>query len=392
MTIMGFAQRLPVHFYTDLQDVVRAATEQAGFAALLTDDPEDVAYLTGFFHHPCERPVAVLLPVDGPAVLLLPELEAEHAQVQNAAAELIAYPEFPGIREPFAFLTDRAHGRVGFPPSMSVGRLELVRAALPGAELSPTDLVMRMRYRKRPEEVALHQEAARITDLMLVEGRKLVEDAIAAGGELPSEAELAAHVSSVGTGTMYADHDDVVVVSFLAGGLVYAARNSARPHGLPSAYRLRPGDTFVLSLGCAVGGRFVEGERTFVLGEPTAEQERYYTAVQQAQQTGTEALRPGLTCAEANKICLDVIRSAGLGQYLRHRQGHGIGLGMHEPPWLEDGDPTVLEPGMVVSNEPGIYVPDHGGYRISDSMLITEEGARPFTAYPRGLADVIVPV
>lgn len=89
-------------------------------------------------------------------------------------------------------------------------------------------------------------------------------------------------------------------------------------------------------------------------------------------------------------MCLDVIRAAGLAEYLRHRQGHGIGLGMHEPPWLADGDDTPLEVGMVVSNEPGIYIPGHAGYRISDSMLITADGARPFTSYPRSLDEVVV--
>jgi Xaa-Pro aminopeptidase len=275
---------------------------------------------------------------------------------------------------------------------MSVSRLAEVTKALPDAALAETDVVTRARLRKRPEEIALHAEAARITDLMLVAGRTLVEEALAAGGELPSEAELARHVGSVGTGVMYAEHADVVVVSFLAGGLVYAGRNSAHPHAPPSGYRLRPGETFMLSLGCAVGGRFVEGERTFILGEPTPEQRRYYEAVRAAQQAGADALAPGLRCSEANQRCLDVIRDAGFGDYLRHRQGHGIGLGMHEPPWLEDGDDTVLEVGMIVSNEPGIYVPEHGGYRISDSMLIAEDGARPFTSYPRSLDDVVVPV
>jgi Xaa-Pro dipeptidase len=85
-----------------------------------------------------------------------------------------------------------------------------------------------------------------------------------------------------------------------------------------------------------------------------------------------------------------VIRDAGLGQYLRHRQGHGIGLGMHEPPWLEAGDDTLLEVGMVVSNEPGIYIPGHAGYRISDSMLVTATGSEPLTAYPRGLDDCTI--
>jgi Xaa-Pro aminopeptidase len=384
-------QRLAVDFYTELQNDIRAALAEAGLDAMLADDPEDVAYLTGFFHHPCERPVAVLLGVDGSTTLLLAELEREHAQAQRSAARIVAYPEFPGIRPPFEHL-GAVKGRVGYAGSMSVARLAEVAAAFPGTTLVQTDVVTRARLVKRPEEVALHAEAARITDLMLVAGRTLIEQALAAGGELPSEAELAGHVSSVGSRTMYAEHTDVVVVSPLAGGLVYAGPNSAHPHGLPSGYRLRPGDSFVLSLGCAVGGRFVEGERTFVLGEPTDLQRRYYEAVREAQQTGTEALRPGIRCAEVNKACLDVIRGYGLGEYLRHRQGHGIGLGMHEPPWLEDGDDTVLVPNMIVSNEPGIYVPGHGGYRISDSMLVTEDGARPFTAYPRGLDDVIVPV
>ena len=85
-----------------------------------------------------------------------------------------------------------------------------------------------------------------------------------------------------------------------------------------------------------------------------------------------------------------MIREAGFGSHLRHRQGHGIGLGMHEPPWLEDGDPTLLEPGMIVSNEPGIYIRDHAGYRISDSMLVTATGSEPLTSYPRSLDDCVI--
>jgi Xaa-Pro aminopeptidase len=391
---VGFDQRLPADFYTGVQEDMRVALAGEGLDALLTDDPEDVAYLTGFFHHPCERPVAVWLAVDGTTALLLPELEVEHAQTQHTAAEPVVYPEYPGVVRPFDVLADAVPsvGRAGHPGSIAVERLGLIRDAFPATAFVQTVVAVRARMRKRPEEMALHQEAARITDAMLAAGRSLVEEAIATGGELPSEAELAAHVTSYGSATMYAEHENVVVVSPLAGGLVYAAENSARPHGLPSARRLRPGDTFMLSLGCAVGGRFVEGERTFLLGEPSVLQRRYYEAVREAQEVGGASIRPGLRCAEANRVCLDVIRAAGLARFLRHRQGHGIGLGMHEPPWLEDGDPTVLEAGMIVSNEPGIYVTGHAGYRISDSMLVTDDGAAPFTGYPRALDDVVIPV
>jgi Xaa-Pro aminopeptidase len=390
-----FEQRLSAQFYTRVQSDIRNRLIAAGLDGAVFDHPDDVAYLTGFFHHPGERPVAVYLPAgEGSAVLLVPELEREHAEWQHAHAYLVSYPEFPGIRSPWEYLAEAvtAPSRLGVSAAVSLARYRTLQQLWPAADLADTDAVTTARLRKYPEEVALHAEAARITDLMLVAGIELITEAIAQQRPLPSEAEIAGHVGSVGTSTMYAEHSNVVVVGLLAGGLVYAGANSAKPHGLPSGYRLQPGDTFMLSLGCAVGGRYVEGERTFLLGEPTAEQRRYYEVIRLAQQTGSDALRPGLTGAESNKVCLDVIRDAGFEKYLRHRQGHGIGIGMHEPPWLEDGDSTVLDEGFVVSNEPGIYIPGHAGYRISDSMLITADGARPFTSYPKALDDAVVAV
>nr|MDT0658133.1 Xaa-Pro peptidase family protein [Micromonospora sp. DSM 115978] len=385
--------RLPTTFFTALHERVRTALDAAGLDALLLDDPLDVAYLTGFSHFPNERPVAAYLDRRGGSPLLLvPDLEREYAADQRAVAELVVYPEFPGERSPFAVLRDAvpaAPGRAGYAESTSVGRVAGFGAAFPDTRWEASDVVGTLRLRKEPAEIALHVEAARIADAMLAEGARLVADA-AGAGPLPTETELAAHVTRFGTALMYAEHDDVVVVPMLTGGLVYGGANSAQPHRLPGGDRLRPGEPFMLSLGCAVGGRFVESERTFLLGTPTAEQRRYYEVVREAQQVGTEALRPGVRCADANRVCLEVIRSAGLGEFLRHRQGHGIGLGFHEPPWVAPGDDTVLEPGMVLSSEPGVYVPGHAGYRISDTVLVTGDGPRRLTGYPRDLTDVVI--
>ena len=389
---MAFSQRLAPHFYDTVQHTLRDAMELAGLDALVSDHPEDVAYLSGFFHHPCERPVIAHLDIDGRLTLLVPELERQHAQEQHSNATLVTYPEFPGLRPPLTFLQEAVkHGfRVGVPDSMSLGRHRALQEAFPSSAMVHSDLIDKARRTKRPEEVALHQEAARITDVMLRSGIELVAQTVKQGGTLPSEAELAAQVASMGQDVMYKEHSDVVVTSFLAGGLVYSGANSAKPHGLPSAHRLCRGEPFMLSLGCAVGGRYVEGERTFILGEPTKDQVHYYETIRDAQQHGVDTLRPGITCAEANRLCLDVIRDAGLGTYIAHRQGHGIGLGMHEPPWLEDGDDTVIEPGFVLSNEPGVYIPSHGGYRVSDSMIITPDGARPLTSYPKDLDSIVI--
>lgn len=394
-TLARFDQRLGPDIFDTVQANVREQMAQAGLDVILTDSAEDVAYLTGFFHHACERPVAVWLDVAGDCVLLLPELEREHAESQGTRAALLPYPEYPGLLSPFAVLANSVGGhglRIGHTTQMIYERLAAAQAELPDDELLPTNIVTRARYRKLPEEIALHAEAARVTDAMLEAGVEFVAKAIAEGGMLPTEAELAGHVTQFGVQTMYNDHENVVVVSPLAGGLVYAGANSAFPHGLPSSYRLKRGDSFMLSLGCAVGGRFVEGERTFILGCPTPEQRRYHDVVELAQRIGGDAISPGVECREADQVCLAVIREAGLGHYIRHRQGHGIGLGMHEPPWLESGDSTVLQEGMIVSNEPGIYIPGHAGYRISDSMLVTAEGSRPLTTFGRGLDACVIPL
>ncbi|MEO3867758.1 Xaa-Pro peptidase family protein [Nonomuraea sp. B12E4] len=389
---MTFSQRLPDTFYDTALSQVRAEMAADGVAALVLDDPLDVAYVTGFQHFPNERPVACWLPLEGGPVLLVPDLEREYAQDQRVRAEVRAYPEFPGRRSPFAVLAGQvpAVATAGHAPATSVARARALAEAFPATRWSVSDAVGRARLRKLPEEVVLHEEAARIADAMIQAGVELVRSAVEDGGELPTETDLAAHVISFGSRLMYAEHEDVVVVPMLTGGLVYGGPNSAQPHRLPGGDRLKAGETFMLSLGCAVGGRFVESERTFVIGEPTQRQARYYEAVREAQEIGTEALVAGVSCEAANRRCLAVIEEAGLAEHIRHRQGHGIGLGFHEPPWLSDGDDTVLAPGMILSSEPGVYVPGHAGYRISDTVLVTEQGPRRLTAYPRELTDIII--
>jgi Xaa-Pro dipeptidase len=384
-------QRLSRDTYRRIQDGVRARMEAAGFDGLLVDDHHHVAYLTGFFHFPNERPAAVWLTAKQ-CLLLVPALEADHAQKQNTAAEFVVYPEFPGLEDAFSILLSQVKptGRIAFSPITPVGRVEKFRRYAPGADWVMSEIVEDARLIKLPEEIVLHREAARISDAMVEAGLKLITDAMAAGAPLPSEAELASHVTRFGVSTMYAEHEDVVVGQMLAGGLVYTGKNAAFPHGLPSAERVKPGETFILSLGCAVGGRFAESERTFVMGEPSAEQRRYFDVAARAQAVGTDALVAGRPCSEANRICLAVINEAGMGQYLRHRQGHGIGIWLHEPPWIADGDDSPLAEGMIVSSEPGLYIPGHGGYRISDTVLITAAGPERLTTRPRTLEHCII--
>ena len=386
--------RLPDSFYTTVRSRLSEALDACGLDGFLATSPADVAFLAGFFYIATERPVYLWMPREGEPLLVIPRLDEEYAAQQRVRVPIVTYFEYPGVvsaeQTLAAALPRRGERRIGVSAGLSLGAFEALSRALPGSTLVTTDAVAQLRLRKFPEEIPLHEAAARICDEMLAAGRALIEDALSSGTALPREDEIARHVIGYGTDRMYADYDMVVYTTKLAGGLVYAGPNSALPHGLPTRRRIQPGDTLILSLGTAVASRFVESERTFIIGEPTAEQERYYEADRQAQEIGTAAMRTGRTCAEVNRICLDVLRDHGLGDYIRHRQGHGIGVQNHEPPWVEDGDHTVLAAGMLLSSEPGVYVPGHAGYRISDTVLVEESGPRRLTSYPRDLASNII--
>ncbi|MEV6690457.1 Xaa-Pro peptidase family protein [Micromonospora sp. NPDC051196] len=388
--------RLPDSFYTSVRARLSEALDARGLDGFLATSPPDVAFLSGFFYIATERPVYLWMPRDGEPLLVIPRLDEEYAAQQGVTLPMVSYFEYPGVvsaEETLAAALSRPGGagrRIGVSAGVSVAAYRALSRAIGGAELVTTDAVAQLRLCKFPEEIPFHEAAARICDEMLAAGRGLIEEALASGGPLPREDEIARHVIGYGTDQMYAHYDLVVYTTKLAGGLVYAGPNSALPHGVPTRRRVRPGDTLILSLGAAVASRFVESERTFVIGEPTAEQVRYYEADRQAQEVGTQAMIAGRTCAEVNKICLDVLRDQGLGDYIRHRQGHGIGLQNHEAPWVEDGDHTVLAPGMLLSSEPGVYVPGHAGYRISDTVLVQENGPRRLTGYPRDLASNII--
>jgi Xaa-Pro aminopeptidase len=136
------------------------------------------------------------------------------------------------------------------------------------------------------------------------------------------------------------------------------------------------GETLIAGIGAAVSGYHAESGATFLLGEPVGDQMRCLEAAAACNDAAVNALRPGNTCAAVNEAALAALRDYGLGDSIRHRIGHGMGLQGHEGPWLAPGDDTVLVPDMVFSNEPGIYRPSIDGYRTINTMIVTDGEAR----------------
>jgi len=161
---------------------------------------------------------------------------------------------------------------------------------------------------------------------------------------------------------------------------------SSLPHGVPGKRALKDGDIVLLDLGCIVESYCSDLTRTFVFGTiPGNWFEEIYKVTLSAQLAALGAIRPGVSCRDADAVARDIITEAGYGKYFGHGLGHGVGLEIHEAPRLNQHSDTILQPGMAVTVEPGIYIPGQGGVRIEDLVLVTETGCEILTKLPKEL-------
>jgi Xaa-Pro dipeptidase len=167
--------------------------------------------------------------------------------------------------------------------------------------------------------------------------------------------------------------------------IIAAGPNSANPHATVSDRKIAAGDLLLFDWGANVDGYFSDLTRTFAVGEISEEFKRIYEVVKLANQAGRVAAKPGAPCSAVDDAARKAITDAGFGQYFTHRTGHGLGMEAHEDPYMRAGNSLKLEPGMTFTVEPGIYLDGRGGVRIEDNVVITTDGARTLSSFPREL-------
>lgn len=175
-----------------------------------------------------------------------------------------------------------------------------------------------------------------------------------------------------------------------AGFRGQVGKDSALPHAISSNVKLQKGDVLVTGAGSAVWGYGSELERTMIMGEPTPEQERWFTLMFDAQTLALETIKPGITCAAVDRELMRYFKDNGIEENWRHHTGHAKSMLIHEAPFLDIGDERAIELGMVFTVEPGIYVPGFAGFRHSDTVVVTESGIESLTYYPRDLASLTI--
>jgi len=371
-----------------------------GLSGIVLFDPCYVLYYAGFAFVPTERPIALVLNTDGERALVVPRLEVEHAESKATLDRVEHYLEYPG--EPRAeeaiSATLKALGLSGKIGADQDGYPWILGYRGPTlSELSGASVV-RIAGRieeqmaiKSEAEIALIRESVRWGNLAHTLLQRYTRPGL-------TETEVSMRATNEATFAMLDAIGPIYSAqSFVSDGASAGyrgqiGRSSAIPHALAGNIAFRAGDVLVTGASTPVWGYLSELERTMVIGDPSPDQERMFGHMKALQEVAFDAIRPGAACSDVDRAVRSYFAHHDLFAHWRHHTGHAIGLRYHEGPFLDSGDSTEIRPGMVFTVEPGLYAPDLGGFRHSDTVLVTDDGIEILTYYPRDLASLVIPV
>ncbi len=374
---------------------VRRVLVKRKLDALYLTSGVSMFYLTGYSFISTERPAALIIPVDGKITFLGPLLEKDHVPLETRLIEDVkTYVDYPGERHPielFAeFLSDMglAGKRIGIDNKAGAAPMwgytgDPLTKKLDANFVDMADLVPSMRLVKSEEEIALMRESCKWANLAMA----LLQEYTAEGlWDVDVEMAAARETSEIMKKTLgpeYVPKRSILPVNLCYRGQI--GEMSAIPHSMASKRTIKKGDVVIGEVGVDVGGYKCELERTMIVGKPTPKQVRYLNAMVNAQEAAFETFRPNAKCSDVDKATISAFKKAGLISLVKHHAGHGLGLEGHEPPWLDIGNNEPLKAGMILSCEPGIYEKGFAGFRHSDTVLITRDGAEILTYYPRDI-------
>ncbi|MCL6465281.1 MAG: Xaa-Pro peptidase family protein [candidate division WOR-3 bacterium] len=241
---------------------------------------------------------------------------------------------------------------------LTLARFELLRQQIKKTKLIPSeDLVLQLRRKKSPQEVALIEKAQRVTEQAFARVLKLIKPGVT---EKDLSLEIEFQFRRFGEPAF--------------GIIVASGENAAKPHARAGNRRLKKGDCITFDIGCRIDGYCSDMTRTVFLGKPSDEMRQVYEAVLNAQNEALAVIEPGVPCKLVDLAARDYLNRIGLGKFFGHSLGHGVGLEVHEEPRLAKTSNQTLEIGDVVTVEPGVYLPGKGGVRIEDMVYVTRKG------------------
>ena len=326
-------------------------------------------WLLGFVPHADERPCLLCVSASN-ASLLMPELNAEGSR-RGTDLPFHEWSDADGPEEAFDRLVDELDvggaARIVLDEAMRADFAALVQDALPGAERQFTaSTVGLLRMQKDDDEYAVLKRNALLADQAMQAGWAAMKPGMT---ELDVAEVIRARFSALGASPLF--------------NIVGAGGNGAMPHHATGETVLQSGDAVVMDIGAGMDGLSSDITRMAVLGTPPEGYLEVHAIVEAAVQAALAAARPGVRAKDVDAAARGVITEAGYGPDFLHRTGHGLGVEVHEPPYLTSVSETVLLPGMVFSIEPGIYLPGRFGIRLEEIVILREDGPEILSELPR---------
>jgi Xaa-Pro aminopeptidase len=373
-------------------------TERLGLTGYVLFDQAYIRYFTGFNFLSTERPVGLAQSAAGELAVFVPEFEVERVRAETDFERVESYPEYPGIEHPMRILA-RVLGEMGLRDAIGVdsdgypgilGYQGPPLSEVTGSRVTPLGgFVESLLVRKSDAEVELIRESARWCG----HAHRLLQEYSRPGA---TEAEASLRAGHEATLAMLGELGSAVGGQASSDGVSAGYRGqigarSSWAHAVAHNIAFQEGDMLVTETSAPIWGYNAELERAMVIGTPTDEMRRLFDHTVAAQQVAFDALRPGVTCADVDGAVMRYFEDNGVRANWRQHTGHAIGLRNHEAPFLDLGDHTEIEPGMVFTIEPGLYA-DIGGFRHSDTVVVTDDGIEILTDYPRDLESLTIPV
>jgi len=359
----------PSFDYTTRLDRVRGLMAARDVDALLLSVGADLPYFTGYEATPLERLTMLVVSRDGAATMIVPRLEAPRVELRGDAFTVRAWDETEDPTAIVAGLVGSASSVALGDPTWSIFLLRL-QSEMPGASFtSATPMTAELRMRKEADEVQWLRSAAEATDRVVarLDGERFTGRTERALSRLIAEMCLE-------------EGHDVAGFAIVASG-----PNAASPHHEPTDRVVGAGETIVVDFGGRMRGYCSDTTRTFHTGEPRPEVAEAFAVLETAQTAARDAVAPGVAAETVDAAAREVIADAGYGDLFVHRTGHGIGLEVHEHPYIVSGNTLPLEPGMAFSIEPGIYASGSFGMRIEDIVVCGTDGVDELNRSPRRL-------
>jgi Xaa-Pro aminopeptidase len=304
-------------------------------------------YLSGINAFRLERLVALIIPVKSDPFIICPSFEESHFKEQTFIKEFYPWQEDENPWDLVKKLINKSN-TIGIEPTTYFATFNEIKNSFPNTNFCNTEeLFTDLRLHKTDEEVEAMKKAAEITEKDISEGIKNLKAGMT--------------------------EDDFK--KYLSGEkLVQFGQTSSYPHSEGGKNILKENDVILIDKGDKWENYQSDITRTNYYGNPPSKFFEIWHIVRQARDEAIKAAGPGVPCEMVDKAARDVIEKAGYGEYFTHRTGHGLGLDVHEPPYLVNGNKLLLEPGNVVTIEPGIYIPGEFGIRIEEDVVITENG------------------